>query len=171
MKMKILGLQEVPGGQLMVDEWVPFTFRAHQRVLSGPDYWLIGNFDTLLLEMKVEKNSRAVLAAILPAYSKAIDNEWPAIFEGIPEVAGVPVVGTDGFERGQCREFCEFRLVHRGNQFLIVLNDELPPQRCLRVDRIGFFENGGDLCGIGFFDLHEVEIQMIMSWHAALDLS
>ena len=130
MKTKIRGVHEVRGGRLVVDEWVPFTFRAYQGLLPGADYWRVGNFKTLLLEMKIEKHSRAILAVILPAYSKMIDKDWPAIYEGILEVPGVPLVGTDGFEFGECREFCEFRLIRSGNQFLVVLNDELPPQRC-----------------------------------------
>jgi hypothetical protein len=38
----------------------------------------VGNFKTLLLEMKIEKDSRAILAVILPVYGKMIDKDWPA---------------------------------------------------------------------------------------------
>jgi hypothetical protein len=78
MRTKIRGSNEVPSGQLVVDEWVPFTFRAYRKLLLNPDIWLVGNFKTSLLEMKVERQSREILGVALPLYNRPIEQGIPS---------------------------------------------------------------------------------------------
>jgi hypothetical protein len=164
MRTKIVGVWEAGYGRLEVDEWIPFSFRAYNRLLIGPLYWTAGNHRTSLLEMKVERTGGAVMAAVLSSCQRFAASDPSGFFDGVPEVPGLPVVQLDDFEHDMCWEEADFSLSRAGNRFFATLDDSPRPRRCLRSDRVGFFENDGELCAIGFFDLTEAEVRTVLTW-------
>ncbi|WP_284422095.1 MULTISPECIES: hypothetical protein [unclassified Bradyrhizobium] len=166
MKTKIIDVQERTFGQLEIDEWVPFTFRAYTNGLAGPLYWMLGDQKTSLLEMKIERSTGAIEAVLLPACHRFdSDDGWRAP-EGITQVAGIPVVKMDQFESGHCEECRDFRLNQFGSSFFVILDDSPRPERCIRTDRVGYFEANGNLCAVGFFDLTQTEVQTVHRWRS-----
>lgn len=163
MMINFQGRQELRVGQLAVDDFVPFSFRAYTGVLASPYLWRVGNFTTSLLELKIDKQSKLVLGVTLSLYNQKLRTEIPPSYLAVELAAGLPVANTDIFSNDRHDETREFELVQNGNSFIAVLNGGVQPQRCLRADRVGFYERAGEICGIGFFDLTASEIEKLKS--------
>jgi hypothetical protein len=162
MTVKIRGILPVSNGTLVVDEWVPFSFRAYQRVRSLPYYWLFGDRKTSLLEMRVDRQSGAVIGVTLTAFSKKkIGNELPVEYREARQLTGLPVVDTENFVGGRRDEPSDFDLVGGANWFVVMLKHGVSPRRCLHAGRTRFFEHDSELCAVGFFDLTEPELEIL----------
>lgn len=163
MMLTFQGKQELPGGQLVVDDFVPFSFRAYTGVLAAPYLWRIGNFKSSLLELKIDKQSRLVLGITLTLYNKELRTKIPPSYLAVELEAGLPVANTEALSNNRHDEIRDFELVQNGNSFIAVLNGGVQPQRCLRADRVGFYERASEICGIGFFDLTATEVEKLKS--------
>jgi hypothetical protein len=165
MMLRITGVREVSNGTLTIDELVPFTFRAHEGVLPNPYYWLIGNFKTSLLEIKVDRQTTAVSAVILTLFNERVGLGVPSAYKDISCQPGLPLVETEKFVQGRYNQDCNFRLVREENLFVAILREGVPPQRCLSVDRVRFCTTGNELCAIAFSGLSSEELERLHNLH------
>jgi len=104
-----------------------------------------------------------VLGVTLTLYDQELRTEIPPSYLTAEVVAGLPVANVDVFLNDRHDETREFDLVRSGNCFLAVLNREVQAKRCLKADRVGFYEQANEVCGIGFFDLSPSEIEKLMN--------
>ena len=161
MMLIIQGKKDLRAGQLVVDEYVPFSFQAYTGILPDPYLWRIGNFKTSLMELTIEKQSKLVLGITLTLYNRKLQTEIPPSYLAVEVATGFPVANTEMFSNDRHDETRDFELVQNGNSFIAVLNDGVQPQRCLRADRVGFYERANEICGIGFFDLTASEVKKL----------
>jgi hypothetical protein len=158
--LKIVGSLDLNQGHLVIDEYVPFSFRVYDEPLPAPHVWLVGNLKTSLLEVKIDAYSAAVMASILVLCNKTVEGNPPSSYQRAEVLPGLPRVTLDGFgENRLIEENRDFELIQSGNCFFVIFDKAPAAKRCYRADRAAFFEgNNGELCGIGFYDLTAAEL-------------
>lgn len=163
--LKICGSRDLPEGRLVVDDYVPFSFRAYERAIFGRFLCEIGDLKASLFELRIDKGSGVVYGVTLVLYNQDFGDRLPPDYGTAQTIQGLPIVerGELGFAGDISRQPCDFRLVRGPDNYIAVLRDSIHAERCYKSGRVGFFEGHGELSGIGFFDLTPAEMEKLVA--------
>ena len=160
--LRVIGIAPTSSGELTVDPYVPFKFRAYKTGIPEPYLWRIGDIKTSLLELTIEYSTGIVRGATLVGPVNDAVVQLQSGYEGIPRKTGLPIVDTSAFTTTDIwDEPCNFTLMQRKNAVYIAFGSSWNPSSCIGIDRIAFFEAEGFLCGVGFFQLTQEEIALV----------
>ncbi len=162
------------GGRLIIDDYIPFRFRQSEKVTANPYLWRTGNFETSLLEITIDRDSHVIFGVTLTCFSGGLRAVIPEGYDTTTFIDGIPVADVSLFARRENEGLFDFRLERHdetaeikafqmNNSFILVFGENIRPDRCIRTNRIGFFERATRLCGAGFFDLSPSETNTVVS--------
>jgi hypothetical protein len=171
--LRIVNTLPPSGGRLVIDDYIPFSFRLSEGVLPGPYLWRTGNLETSLLEITIDRDLHTIFGVTLTCFSGRLQEEVPQGYENAEVVEGIPAVDASVFPQQQNKNALDFQLdrhdepqeiraYQKGSSVFLVFGEGMP-NRCIKTDRVGFFERESRLCGIGFFDLSASEISTVIS--------
>ncbi|GER89966.1 hypothetical protein KDW_41360 [Dictyobacter vulcani] len=164
--LKIIGIAPISTGELVVDPYVPLSFRSYDTV---PYLWRIGDFHRSLLEISIEQSTGILYDVTLTLPGSSMLANLPTGYELVPEKIGLPIIEIsaitwEGEYIGIWDEKHEFSLLLKNDAVYIVFDSSLNPSSCISVDRVTFFEAESVLCGIGFFSLAPEEIALLKKY-------
>jgi hypothetical protein len=159
--LQIVDFVELPDGQLVVDEYVPFRFRLSGEALPEPFLWQTGNFTTSLFEMKIARDTGIVAGLTLTLFSQRPNLACPIDVAEAAIVEGIPVVDRSLFAKGRFAEGRPFSVTQLPDSVIVSFDESLPISRLLVNGRVGFLESHSKLSGVWFKELTEHEMQLL----------
>jgi hypothetical protein len=163
--LRIVNVLAASGGKLVIDDYIPFRFRLSDALRPSPYLWRTGNRTTSLLEIAIDRESHSIFGVTLTCFAGELLPGTPPGYYNQEILHGVPVADVSGFppQSDLCRHSVfdepeEIQAYRMESSVFLALGESHVPERCIRIDRIGFFECATELCGIGFFDLSPREV-------------
>jgi hypothetical protein len=163
--LRIIRISPVLKSGLVVDPYVPLTFDAYDNVLPQPYLWRIGNFLTSLFELTIERSTGIVRGATLVLSGSDTLTDLQTGYEAVPQKIGLPIIDRSVLTSDIWDEQHELSLMHKNNAIYVAFNSSWNPSSCIVNDRVAFFEQEGELCGVGFLKLTQEEITLLKKEH------
>jgi hypothetical protein len=113
------------------------------------------------MEIKIDGDSRLLLGVTLISYQGAVTRNPPSEYLLAVQAPKILKVDTSVFQDRILDEPYDLKLYRKDNAYFVVLSDDVHPSVCYRVGRMGFFISKSKICGFGFFDLTDDELQML----------
>lgn len=147
------------------DDYIPLTFRAQEGVLPSPYVWQAHGQDKLL-EVSIERDSNVPMNVTLVVCHQKRRAAVGGRYDRAETIFGLPIVRTEAFRSNPAKPSLhplhghhdDFGVVVSGHDVFIELDAGRAPDRCYRVDRVGFLASAHEIVGIAFFDLTETEL-------------
>jgi hypothetical protein len=163
--LRIIGIFPVLNSRLKVDPYVPLAFKAYDNVLPQPYLWLTGNLHTSLCELKIERETGILRGATLVSAGSDTLTPLPIESEALQQNSGLPIIDRSALIRDSVDEKREISLMYKNNAIYVAFDSAWNPSSCIVNDRMAFFEQNGELCGIGFLQLTQGEITLLRKEH------
>ena len=172
MLLRVIGVAPLTRGALVVaEDYVPIAFRTYEDVLPAPFTWQAVGADRLL-EITIDRDTMAIsgIKVVLdPSIAVGSDALGSAT---VDEVSGLPVVSGGGFTQPDWghpfhAHPCDFEAGVSGRDVFVVFAAGRAPERLYRADRVGVFEEGGEVVAVGFFGLSDADLAGINAALAA----
>src|SRR5256885_1761575 len=97
--LRIVDVELISGGRLVVDAYVPFRFRLEDvSLVSGdPLLWHTGNLKTSLLEVRIERRKHFISGVTLTSFPGPVESGAPNLYKNTEVVQGLPVIAISLF--------------------------------------------------------------------------
>jgi hypothetical protein len=120
-------------------KYLPFKFWCDALGAQSHLYWQVGNFDTSLIEFKIEPLSGQLIevALILPGYINY--GFFPISFKELEAKNGFPIIDIEQWPSNRFKELKkEFKIFINSNELLILLDEKTPASHLLNSENVSF---------------------------------
>ena len=172
MLLRVIGVAPLTRGALVVaEDYVPIAFRTHEDLLPAPFIWQALGADRLL-EITIDRDTMAISGIKVVLYPSIAVGSGALGSATVEEVSGLPVVSGGGFIQPDWghpfhAHQCDFEAAVSGRDVFVVFAPGRAPERLYRADRVGVFEEGGEVVAVGFFGLSDADLAGINAALAA----
>lgn len=160
--LKAVGSIKVTDFYMVIDDYVPFTFRCKETASVQPLYWRIGNFKDSLIEIGINQNSGAVCALTITCFIKPIATLQEDDFELVAEntYEGVPICDIRNWPSDRFwDDLIEFKAIFEKDKLYILINSPTDIRHSYRVGNLVFgFDSGANLSWLEINNLSSVDI-------------
>lgn len=111
--LTITGHADNSAGSVVIDPYVPLTFKTSPEVLAMPYIWQCGNLKTSLLEIKVDRYSTRLGAVCLVMFpdTPAVNASHPVFHNRIDACYGIPTLHARIFIEPVVREYRDIDVI------------------------------------------------------------
>lgn len=134
-------------GELLVDPYVPFSFRADEPVRSNPLTWRYTDDDNGLLEFKIDRASGDIYGVKLVSSGQPFEDGDEVPFDMFEHEPGLPVVDARAVNGTLIEERITVRLLRWDQAVAALWGKWASSTKCLSVDRARFLLREDELVG------------------------
>lgn len=95
--IQFTGIDKGKSGNVVFDDYIPFSFKAYDGVLPGPRMWRTGDLSTNLLEAKIEPDNNRLVGVTLVSYNGEVVGKSIYPWMLMPMEVGLPIVDVSVF--------------------------------------------------------------------------
>ncbi|MEP7731521.1 hypothetical protein [Marinomonas primoryensis] len=159
MMLKVTSSKEVGDVNIDMGGYTPLISEFHNEKSSIPIYWRVGDFESSLIEVGLNKNSGCILSVSLLMFDSVSDVPFVGSSDLAVEV-GMPIFDIEGWpEDGSLDIQSYFRVFKAEDRLRLMFSDELKPVKIYRNKTVDFcISEMGELIWIEFLSLVESEL-------------
>jgi hypothetical protein len=159
--LKIINSITNNSGTLVIDEFVPFSFRVFPSPRPDPFLWRTGDLERNLFEAKIDRDTGELFAATLVTFAGTLSQCEPAIHSPVEIVEGLPLVDLSQFSSMVIDDTAPLAICRFERQIWIHFGYIARPTKCFHTGRAKFLTREETLVGIGCTDLSVEETGLL----------
>lgn len=151
-------------GEITVDTYVPFTFRATPWPRDEVITWYHRDRASNMLEFKIDKATGDLYEVTLVSSDRPIQDARDLPCHLLPTTQGLPIVASGAVDGKTIEQRMDFSILRANRDFCVVWDGWNRTTECMGLDRVSFLLAETSIVGVCFLGLTDGELATVEEW-------